>query len=289
MSWAPNDLVTDQDLKAYESTILSAFGVLDWTDKRVKALEDWIFPILRARGFTPERLRTRVEADQVWGFTGSVYTNVTTAAKDPTADDLDLAAIFTTVGTDALYLGSTQPFRGLSVRMLEAVSAVSATVTVSYWGDGWTTLVVTDGTQKTAQKSFSGGGAITWRVPSDWVPRGINAETTRYYYVKITISATPTSAKASQVGLIRRSCLCAPATLRTLALIMREAPSKSVGPWLEKAVWYENQASDALERALQIVGGEFETDIPPTDLISPTEAAQTNEEAGGGPFVMERA
>lgn len=288
MSWAPNDLVTDLDLKAYESTILSAFSVNDWNEKRQRALDDWIFPVLAARGFTPEKLRTRVEADQVWGFTGAAYTDVTGAAKDTTTDDLNLQTIFATVATDAIYLGSTRPFRGLSVRMLEQVSTVNTIATVSYWGDGWTQLTLTDGTQKTIGRSFSGGGAITWRVPSDWVPRVINTGS-RYYYARLTVSVTPTNARAGQIGLIRRSALCAPATLRTLTLIMREAPAKGAGPWLQKATWYEDQASDALERALAVIGGEFETDDPATDLISPTEAAQTAAEAGGGPFRLERA
>ena len=114
-SWHPNDLVTDADLTAYESTILTAFNKSDWQDKRVKALEDWLAPILLTHGYDIDKLRTRNEADQVWSYTASTYTSRTGAATDTTTDDLNLATIFATVGTDVLYVGSARPFRGLSV------------------------------------------------------------------------------------------------------------------------------------------------------------------------------
>lgn len=285
-SWHPTDLIADADLSAYEQAILTQFGQADWTDKRRKTLEDWLFPILRVNGLNPDQLRTRYEPDKVLGYTGAVYTDVTTAATDETTDDLNLATIFATPGTDLLYVGSEKPFRGLSIRMLDSVSAVAGTLAVKYWADSWTALTVTDGTLKTAGKPFSGGGAITWLLPVDWVTRAINASDP-YYYVQVSVTAVPTSAKASQIGVIQRSALCAPAAFRTLALIMREAPTGGPGPWTEKALWYEGEADLALQRALQIVGGEFDTDE--SEQVSDEEAAQTAEEAGGGPFRLERA
>lgn len=281
MSWAPNDLLTDADLIAYEATVLSTFGQTSWLEKRRRALQDWLFPILGANGFAQERFRTRFEADGLKAVNSGVYTDYAAAAQDVTTDDLNLATIFATVGTDALYVGSSQVFRGLSIRMLDAVSAVAATLTVSYWKDGWTTLAVTDETQKTTGVSFSGGGAVIWKVPEGWVKRAIDS-TGPYYWVRLQMSATPTSAKASQIGVIRHSALCAPATLRTLALIMREAPAKGSGPWLEKAQYYQDEADHALDRALKLIGGEFETDDPQTDLISADEAAQDAAEVSGG-------
>jgi hypothetical protein len=286
MSWNPNDLVSDADLTAYESAVLTNFRATDWAEKRRRALEDWLAPILRGQGYDLAKLRTRFEPDAVQGFTASAYTNFAAAATDATADDINLATVFATPGTDVLYLGSTLPFRGLSVRLLEAVSAVAGTLTVAYWADGWTNLTVTDGTSKTTGKPFSGGGAITWSNPTDWVVRKINA-VGPYYWVRVTLSATPTSAKASQIGVIRRSALCAPATMRTLLLIMREAPTGGPGPWAEKAAWYETEADAALQRALPLLGGEFDTDA--SDQISPTEAAQTETEVSDAPFRLERA
>lgn len=285
-SWHPNDLVSDVDLLAYEASILTQFDRTDWQDKRTKALEDWVFPILRAAGFDPDALRTRAEPTKVWGFTAAAYTDLTNAATSTTTDDVNLATVFTTVGTDILYIGSTKPFRGLSLRLLENVSAVAALVTVAYWGDSWTSLAIADQTQKTTGKSFSGGGAITWRQPVDWVTRAINSSD-RLYWVKVTISATPTSAKAAQIAVIRRSVLCAPSAFRTLELIFREASTtQGAGPWLDKAAFYKVEADLALERALAAVGSEIDTDA--SDEISDTETAQTSEEAGGGTFRMER-
>jgi hypothetical protein len=276
-----SDLLTEADLLAYEANILTQFNQTDWLDKRAKAAEDWLAPILRTRGFAVERLRTRYEADAVRGYTGAAFSDLVGAAKDTTTDDLNLATIFATAGSDALYIGSVQPFRGLSVRMLDAVSAVAGTLTVSFWGDEWSALTITDGTAKTLGKPFSGGGAITWRVPSTWVTRTVDGSDP-LYWVKVTVSATPTSAKAGQIGVIRRSSLCAPLVFRTLMLIMWEAPTGGGGPWAEKAFHYESEADAALQRALQICGGEFETDAPATDLISATEAEQTVAEVSRG-------
>jgi hypothetical protein len=288
VSWFPNDLVTDADLLAYERAIKTQFAVTDWEDKRRKALEDWLRPVLQTQGFDLERLRTRFEPDAVYPYTAASFGDETGDAASVAADDLNLAATFATPGTDALFVGSRAQFRGLSVRMLEAVSAVASVLTVSYWSDAWTPLVITDGTQKTTGVSFSGGGAITWKSPSDWVKRPINGSTPRYF-VRLTVSATPTGATVGQVGVIRRSALCAAVTHRTLMLIMKEAPSGGPGPWMDKAQWHETEADAALQRALVIVGGEFETDDPPTDQISQTESEQTTSEVSRMPFKRERA
>ncbi len=285
MSWHPNDLIADADLIAYESALASQWRSDDFDDKRNKALEDWLWPILRARQFPVESFRTRYQPDLVWGYTGSAYSNLTSAATSETADDLNLATIFATPGSDALYVGSARAFRGLSWRVLEAVSAVAGTVTVSYWADSWVSLSLVNQTNTTGLP-FSRGGAMRWRTPEDWVKRPVSTSDP-LYWVRVTVSAVPTSAKAGQVGCIRKSVLSAPASFRCLALIMREAPTGADGPWREKALWYEQQADLALERALQVVGGEFDTDD--SDQIDAEEAEQTSAEVSGGPFRLERA
>lgn len=286
MSWAPVDLVSDGDLTDYEADLLTKFGQSTWQAKRLKALEDWLFPILKSRGFDPQRLRTRAECDAVFGYTASAYTDYLSASQDATADDLNLATIFATVGTDAIYVGSSQPFRGLFVRMQDAVSAVAAVLTVAYWSGAWDSLTIADGTSQTAGKAFSGGGSITWTLPADWATRTINSVAS-LYWIKITISATPTSAKAGQLGVIRSSSLRAPTTFRTLQLVFREAPTSHDGPWREKAEFYAEEADLALQRALLICGGEFDTDL--NDLIGATEDAQTVDQVSGGPWGLERA
>jgi hypothetical protein len=107
------------------------------------------------------------------------------------------------------------------------------------------------------------------------------------YWVKVTLSATPTGAKASQIGTIRASALRAPTTFRTLHLIFQEAPTGADGPWRDKAEFYKGEAEASLSRALAIVAGEFDTDD--SDLISEAEAEQSEDDVGHGPFIVERA
>ena len=285
MSYHPNDLVTDVDLRDYEDAVMTSFGQTTWQSKRTKALEDWLFPILKGRGFQPHRLRTRYEPDRVWGSTASVFSDKTAAAKDPTADDLNLATIFATVGTDALYVGSTEPFKGIVVRMLDTVSTASGLLSVAYWNGNWEALLISDGTTQTAGKSFSASGSVSWLLPTDWMTRTINSSST-LYYIKLTVSATPTAAKAGQLGVIRGSALRAPATFRTLQLIFQEAPTGGDGPWRDKAAFYKEEADLALQRALAIVGGEFDSDE--SDQISETETEQTTAQVSGG-WTLERA
>lgn len=284
MSWQPDDLVSDTDLQAYESAILTQFGQTDWQARRTKALEDWLFTQLRARGLDPYKLRTRYECDGVLGHTGSSYTDLVGPSKDTTTDDIDLAAVFATPGTDALYIGSTQPFRGLFLRLLDNVSAVVGKLSAAYWAGTWEPLAINDRT-KLGTVTLAAGGSVTWTLPVDWANRKIN-NSTQIYWVRLMVSATPTGAKASQIGVIRASSLRAPATFRTLQLIFREAPTGADGPWIEKADFYAAEAEAALQRAFLIVGGEFDTDE--TDLISEAESHQTAEEVGGGPFRLER-
>lgn len=285
MSWSPNDLVSDVDLRDYEEAILTSFGQTTWQAKRSKALEDWLFPILKGRGFDPYKLRTRAAVEKACAYTGLAYTDRTGVVSDTTDDDLNLATLFASAGSDCLYIGSSQPFRGLFFRLLDAVSSVTGTMSVAYWNGNWENLLIADGTMQVAGKTLSAGGSVTWLLPMDWMVRGVSTYGA-YYWVKVTVSATPTSAKAGQIGVIRSSSLRAPATFRTLQLIFQEAPSSSDGPWRDKAEFYKDEADSALQRALVIVGGEFDTDA--SELIETSEADNTAEEVGGG-WMLERA
>lgn len=286
MSWRPSDLVTDLDLVAYERQILTRFNVTDFQALRDKVLEDWLWPQLRTAGFAPERFRTRYTPDVVYGYTSSTYTDITDAATSATGDDVNLATILAS-SSDALVVGSTQQFRGLSVRMLDAVSAVTATVTVELWQDGWRAVTTTNGTAVSGVP-FARGGSLTWRVPEDWVIRTLNSGATPYYFARVRLSSAPTSAKCGQVSVIRRSVLAGPLVFRTLAQIFREAPMGQDGPWTEKATYYETEASVALLRALSLVGGEFDADVPSDDVLDRDDEAQTRETAGS-PKRWERA
>jgi hypothetical protein len=285
MSWSANDLVTDVDLTSYERSILDNFGATDWKARRTKALEDWLFPILKGRGFDPHRLKTRYEADAVFAYTAAAYVDQSGEGQDATENDLNLAAIFATAGSDALYIGSEVPFAGLFLRLEDAVSTIAGTMTVQYWSGAWEAIAIHDRTSVN-DKTLAAGGSVTWGLPDDWQPRTVNSSDP-LYWVKVTVSATPTGATATQIGTIRASCLRAPVTFRTLQLIFQEAPTSTDGPWREKAEFYKDEAEQALQRALQIVGGEFDSDD--SNLVSEPETEQTVEQVGGGAFGMERA
>jgi len=275
MSWAPTDLVSDADLLAYESRIQTWFGQWDWRDRRAKALEDWLWPQVRTAGFDPQRFRTRYTPTAVYSAVSGTFTDWTAAAQSATAEDLTLATIF---GTGSVcYVGSAALFRGLSLRVTDTPSATAATLTVALWRDGWRTVAAADGTVHAAGVSCSGGGAITWTLPDDWTLRSLNSLTA--YWARLSLSAVPTGAKAGQLACIRRSLLCGPATLRTLALIFREAPISQDGPWRERADWYEAEAERAIQRVLPVIGGEFEAEDSQDDVIDATEAVQTASEA----------
>ena len=286
MSWYPNDLVSDTDLAAYERTILTQFGATEWQAKRQKALEDWLFPLLASQGLDPYRLRTRVQPDQVWGVTSGAYTDLTNKATDRTADTIGLHTTLAASG-DSLAVGSRFQFRGLSIRMLDTVNANASALTAELWCDAWTSVTASDGTAATAGKPFSKGGSITWTVPENWVTRPLN-NSNDFYFARVRVASALTSpTKCGQISVIKRSALCAAATLRTLAYIFHEAPTQQDGPWKEKADWYEQEAQHAWERVLPIIGREFDTDTV-DDVIDATEATQTTDTASGGGWTWDR-
>jgi hypothetical protein len=163
------------------------------------------------------------------------------------------------------------------------VSSVAGTMTVQYWSGAWESIAVRDRTT-VGTKTLAAGGAVTWTMPVDWVVRTVNA-TEKLYWVKVTVSATPTGAVASQIGTIRASALRAPTTFRTLQLIFQEAPTGGDGPWADKAAFYRAEADAALQRAIPIIGGEFDTDE--SDLLSETESDATTASTSEG-FLWER-
>src|SRR4029077_3962402 len=285
MSWAPNDLVSDVDLRDYEASVLTGFGQSTWQARRAKALEDWLFPILKTRGFNPFRLRTRYDPTTAYGFTASSYTDITGASQSATDDDINLATIFATPASDAIYVGSEEMFRGLFIRQLDTVSSAASVLSVAYFNGTWKNLTISDGTTQVAGKSLSGSGSVTWTLPVDWITRKVSTSAP-LYWAKVTVSATPTSAKASQIGTIRSSSLRAPLVFRTLQLIFQEAPTGADGPWRDKAAFYKDEADEALSRALAICGGEFDSDS--SDLVSSTESEQTADSVSGGAWALER-
>jgi hypothetical protein len=164
-SWHPTDLVTDQDLLDYERSLPLIFGENEqWAAQRTKALEDWLFPTLKGQGLEPQRLRTRFVPSEAYSHIASAYADVTTAASDIAADDLNLATIFATAASDRLYVASTEPFRGLFVRIHDEVSSATSALTVKYWNGRWKALAIADGTAAVSGKTLRLGHQARQRV-----------------------------------------------------------------------------------------------------------------------------
>lgn len=284
MSWHPNDLVSDQDLIAYESKILTQFGQTDWELKRQRVLDDWLFPLLEARRFDPTRLRTRHAAATVLGYTSAVYTDRTAAA---TSGTLNLATVLA-AESDALLIGFEQPFTGALLSFTESVnSTVTTAVSAYYWTGAWTRVTLTDGT-KIGSKSLARGGSLTWPgVPAGTIRRTIS-NSASLYWARLNASAAPTGATGcGPITVIRRSRLAAAATFRTLALIFREAPIAGDGPWERKADKYEADADAAFSRAVEWIGPEFDSDQ--SDAVDATDRLQTSAAVSGGGFSLDRS
>ncbi len=222
MSWSGLTLVTDADLASFEPlTANGKWGQVTWTSQRAQAkleLKTWLETDYRATvgDDVCDMVRDTYDADKVWGYTGSAYTDLSVAAANDTEADVNLSSVFATFGTDKLYIGNGGSFDGLDITMLDSVNAIASILTVKYWGNaGWTTLTASDGTANSG-KTFGKSGRVTWTQPSDWQRRTLDNSSDAFYWLELSISAGLTApTKASQVLIIRP-----PEGLRRVALYL---------------------------------------------------------------------
>ncbi len=246
MSWAGLTLCTDNDLGAMEPAATSgAWGATTWANQRAEAKKDlkiWLTNDFREKLGTDnvvDRIRDTHGIDQVWAYTGGIYTDITDFATDKDEDDVDLKGIFTTPASDRLYLGSLGEFDGLDIRMLASFNAVASVITVKYSGPaGWTTLTATNGTAVSG-KTFAQSGRITWTTPGDWQRRTLDGSADAYYWIELSVSAALTAGTAAgQVLSINApdglKKICAWQALGYIAKnLAAQAPSTDY--WLHKA------------------------------------------------------
>ena len=262
MSLIAADLVTDLDVLALDVRALSDFGTGNATlsDKRRVAVTDWLAPRLEQAGYQAYRHLARRTPDAAWGYTASAYTDRAGVLGDATIDDVNVNSLFITAGSDALYVGSRQPFRGLYVGMADAVNTTASVSSLSYWNGAWSAVTsVVDGTVLSAGKTLSGSGRITWSQPDDWFQRAVNNSPA--YWARMQVSVRPsTGAAVGQVLPLARSRLTLPAALYTLHLLYAEGIAGTRGDWADKADRYEKKADTALTLALPLIGDEFDVD-----------------------------
>lgn len=278
MSWTHLTLVTDADIAALEPEAghpSEPWGQTAWTAARTEAKRDlkiWIDADYASIPGASDRVRDRWAPELVFAYTGSAYTDRTSEVSDNTEEDLNLAGVFATFSTDALYVGADYEFSGLFVKVLDSLNANASVMTVKYWnGSAWTSLSATDGTIAVTGKTLSGSGRVTWTLPSSWERRTLNGSDP-YYWVQVTISAALTAGTAAtQILPIRPpDALKRVAAYLSLAHICTGLAAQAATPeyWQQKADSYWTKAQDLYTRIRQ--GGGIPFDVNADDVIEPT-------------------
>lgn len=203
MSWNRLTLVTDADLGNLEPEATSSarpWGAASWPLQRSEAKRDlkiWIDTDFADVPGASDRVIDRWNADWVFGFTASAYRDVTNEARNDTQEDIDLAAVFATFGTDRLYIGAPCEFEGLFVKLLDSLNAATSVLTAKYWAQtGWVTLSAIDGTAVSG-KTFAQSGRISWHLPTNWERRQFNGTGDEYYWIELSVSAALTAGTAA--------------------------------------------------------------------------------------------
>jgi len=255
MSWAALTLVSDGDIGEIEPQATAAgspWGAVTWASPRARAknlVRIWLQRDHAEIVGVADRVIDRWAADKVWGYTGSAYSDATNEATNDTAEDVNLAAVFTTFGTDRVYVGARYAFDGVYVEMLDSVNAAASTLTAKYWqgGSGWTSLSATDGTA-VSTATLGKSGRITWTQPSTWSRRDLNGVGEEYFWVELSISAALTAGTAaSQLLPIR-----APDGLKEVAVLLAlfyilnglAEGTAEPEPWRAKAAMYLDIAKE---------------------------------------------
>lgn len=289
MSWPGLTLVTDLSLGQIEPQAThpdAPWGQTSWSDARAEAKRDlkiWLemdFPEVPG---VADRVLDRWAADYAFGYTGSAYTDVTNGAGDDTPDDLALATILATPGTDRLYLGAAWTFDGLLAVMTGTRNAEASTLTVKYSGPtGWTTLTATDGTA-VSSATFAQSGRITWTAPSTWQRQRLNGTGDEFFWIELSVSNALTSGTtAAQLLAIRPpDGLVRCAQYLALGHILNGLASQSPGEerWRQQADKYFTMAKD-LYVGLKAKAGLW-LDLDTSGEIAP---AETTHQKGGHVF-----
>jgi hypothetical protein len=252
------DIVTDLDLLALDSGVMSDFGATSQklVEKRRVAVTDWIKPRLEAAGKFPDRHSIRRAPDVGWSQVAGAWLEQREAFGSGVERPISSLLL---APTDYLYVGSRDPFRGLYIGMTDSVNANSTALQVAYWNGQWTPFNATnslvDGTRLN-QTSFARGGRVLWSLPEDWFERDVHGGSMAYV-VRLSVNSVPLS-PATAVGHLlplSRSRLTAPAANYALHLVYREAITDR-NKYETKAKWFLDAAVTGLDTALLFVDDE---------------------------------
>ncbi len=273
MSWASLTLATNADLGALEPEATASdqpWGTSSWDAQLEKAKRDlrvWIDADFPDHVGASDRIRDRWAVPQVLAETGGAFTDYTVEAGNDTEEDVPLASVYATPGSDYLYVGSLFAYSGLFLHLLDSDSTATSALTVAYWGaNEWTTMPsVNDGTVATSGQTFGQSGRITWGVPLDWERRSLNNTGEEYYWVRLSIDNALTAATAATQVLAIKAPDALKAIHERLALyhVLNGLERQAANPeeWAEKAMRYRDDAKDLYERIKSQGGIAMDEDL----------------------------
>lgn len=117
---------------------------------------------------------------------GAAYTEYTTAAQNPTLNDLPLLPSTPAVD-DAWYTGCDNPCRIITTE-IDTAGAGTWTITYEYWdGTQYTALANVD--DRTSGFTALGRHSATWDMPSDWATRTVTGSSVEAYWARARVSA----------------------------------------------------------------------------------------------------
>lgn len=274
MGWSTLSLTTDADLGALEPQAThknAPWGQTAWPDQRAEAkreLKIWLERDFSQYASPADRVLDRWAADWVWQYTGSAYTDISTAAADETVDDVVLSTVLATPASDRLLIGADWQFEGVFFRLLDTVNAAASTMSIEYWNGAWTTMTaanwqVADGTS-VGGATLNKTGRFTWTVPWDWERREVNSEGSPFYWVRVKVSSALTSGTAaSQILTVRPpDGLRRVASLLALHYVMSGKAMDSEAPtvWQTRADVYRKLALDTYNSLRNKSGIPFDAD-----------------------------
>ncbi len=296
MGWSSLTLVLDADLGVLEPEATASdapWGNVTWPNQRAEAKRDVRIWIERDYGFgMSDRVLDQYRPDQVFGYTSSAYTDYTPEASNEDEEDVDLAAVFATFGTDRLYVGFAAESDGLQVKMLDSFNAIASTLTAKYSGpSGWTSLSAVDGTSASS-KAFAKSGRVRWAIPTDWQRRTLNGSDA-LFWVELSVSAALTSGtSATQITVVRaHDGLKRVAALRAMGYIMKGVAAQAVTPanWLLRVNNHERTGywdlADALYASLRDSSTGIPMDLNNDEVIDPG----SEEQGVSHPLIIGRA
>lgn len=136
------------------------------------------------------------------------FDDSTTTLTDENADARSAAAsTFTFWDTvdanDALFLGSTVPFKRVTFD-LTIFGVAAGALLPTYWnGSTWATLTATDGTAS-GGNTMAQDGDIDFEAPADWETEGGNSAvaglTSTHYYIRLRATSAPSTVPTAEQG-----------------------------------------------------------------------------------------